>query len=85
MILNLEDKVGAMDIGMERSERRLLAAIAKSRCNRGWVECPSNRCKWETREEMIEIDQLLLRKTRLILISITFCFESSKVIILITS
>lgn len=35
MILNLEDKVGAMDIGMERSERRLLAAIAKSRCNRG--------------------------------------------------
>lgn len=31
MILNLEDKVGAMDIGMERAERRLLAA---SRCSR---------------------------------------------------
>lgn len=33
MILNLEDKVGAMDIGMERAERRLLSAVSK-RCGR---------------------------------------------------
>ncbi|XP_034234059.1 uncharacterized protein LOC117641064 [Thrips palmi] len=38
MILNLEDKVGAMDIGIERAERRLLAAVAKSRCTRGGPE-----------------------------------------------
>lgn len=34
MILNLEDKVGAMDIGIERAERRLLAAVGKSHCSR---------------------------------------------------
>ncbi|KAK3919600.1 Protein KRBA1 [Frankliniella fusca] len=34
MILNLEDKVGAMDIGMERAERRLLSAVSKARCGR---------------------------------------------------
>jgi len=29
MVLNLEDKISAMDVGIERSERRLLDAILR--------------------------------------------------------
>lgn len=44
MILNLEDKVGAMDIGIERAERRLLSAVSKSRCTRGGPESVQLPC-----------------------------------------